>query len=227
MKQEKNGVHKIAVISDTHGRIREEALPYLQEAELILHAGDFADENTYDRLLSLGQMTAVRGNCDGDWAERLPREITFELYGKTVTMVHNLKKISGKGEKADLIISGHTHKYREKTEGKTLYLNPGSLGLTSTLAMLETDGTGENWKVTRVDLAGESKPGESFDLSSGKLEKAVVDVVSDLQKGKTLEKIMKKRGLSRELTEQIAQIYYTHPGIDTDGILNRIEIAGR
>ena len=34
-------------------------------------------------------------------------------------------------------------------------------------------------------------------------------------------------GLPKDLTDQIVQIYYTHPGVDTTGVLNRLEIAGK
>ena len=39
---------------------------------------------------------------------------------------------------------------------------------------------------------------------------------------KPVEKIAKKHDVSEEVVEQILQIYTTHPGITTDGILNRL-----
>ena len=39
---------------------------------------------------------------------------------------------------------------------------------------------------------------------------------------KPVEKIAKKHDVSVEVVEQILQIYTTHPGITTDGILNRL-----
>ena len=47
-------------------------------------------------------------------------------------------------------------------------------------------------------------------------------IVKDMQWNKPVEKIAKKHVVSVEVVEQILQIYTTHPGITTDGILNRL-----
>ena len=47
-------------------------------------------------------------------------------------------------------------------------------------------------------------------------------VVKDMQGNRPVEKIAKKHDVSEEVVEQILQIYTTHPGITTDGILNRL-----
>ncbi len=47
-------------------------------------------------------------------------------------------------------------------------------------------------------------------------------IVKDMQWNKPVEKIAKKHDVSVEIVEQILQIYPTHPGITTDGILNRL-----
>ena len=46
-------------------------------------------------------------------------------------------------------------------------------------------------------------------------------VVKDMQWNRSVEKIAKRQDVSVEVVEQILQIYTTHPGITTDGILNR------
>ena len=50
----------------------------------------------------------------------------------------------------------------------------------------------------------------------------VQGIVKDMQWNKPVEKIAKKHDVSVEVVEQILQIYTTHPGITTDGILNRL-----
>jgi hypothetical protein len=45
--------------------------------------------------------------------------------------------------------------------------------------------------------------------------------------GKTVEEISKKSRVDVQLVNQILQIYTTHPGIDVQGVLDRMEIAGR
>ena len=47
-------------------------------------------------------------------------------------------------------------------------------------------------------------------------------VVKDMQWNRSVEKIAKRQDVSEEVVEQILQIYTTHPGITTDGILNRL-----
>ena len=40
---------------------------------------------------------------------------------------------------------------------------------------------------------------------------------------KTVDKIAQKNRVDKALVEEILQIYTTHPGIDVDGILNRMK----
>ncbi len=256
-----SSMHRVAVISDTHGILRPEAIEMLRKAELILHGGDVADQKTLDRLGECARVIAVRGNCDKEWAEELPQEACFELYGKMIYMVHNKKHISGKAEKADVIIYGHSHKYEEKEEDGRLWLNPGSggprrFGRPATMAVLEIDEESGSLTVKRIELtegeerntagaargmtgveqgaagAARNTAGANADdlcpeLGSGELRGIVETIVRDLGRGKSVDRIVKTRGISRMLTEQICQIYFTHPGIDVQGVMDRIEIAGR
>ena len=229
--------HKIAVISDTHGILRPKAVELLQSAELILHGGDIADQKTLDRLKECARVIAVRGNCDKEWAEELPQEISLELYGKKIYMIHNKKQMSPKAEDADLVIYGHSHKYEEKKEDGRLWLNPGSggprrFGRPATMAMLEIDEESGSLTVTRIGLSEGEAQDEAPDslcpeLGSGELRGIVETVVKDLARGRSVDHIVKTRRISRVLTEQICQIYFTHPGIDAQGVMDRIEIAGR
>lgn len=229
-------IHKIAVISDTHGILKPETVEALREAELILHGGDIADRKILDRLNECARVIAVRGNCDKEWAEELPQEISFELYGKKIYMIHNKKQRSAKAEEADIVIYGHSHKYEEKEEDGRLWLNPGSggprrFGKPATMAVLELDEESGSLTVKRIEL-GEAQDAtgiarERPELGSGELRGIVETIVKDLGHGKSVDRIVKTRGISRALTEQICQIYFTHPGIDVQGVMDRIEIAGR
>ena len=58
-----------------------------------------------------------------------------------------------------------------------------------------------------------------MDRDMGALVRAVV---KDMQWNRPVEKIAKRQDVSVEVVEQILQIYTTHPGITTDGILNRL-----
>ena len=228
-------IHRIAVISDTHGILRPETVEALRSAELILHGGDIANRKTLDRLGECARVIAVRGNCDKEWAEALPQEVCFELYGKKIYMVHNRKQRSEEAETADIVIYGHSHKYEEKEENGRLWLNPGSggprrVGKPATMAMLEIDEESGSLAVKRIELSGDEARNEDSlcpELDSGELRGIVETIVRDLSRGRSVDHIVKTRGISRALTEQISQIYFTHPGIDVQGVVDRIEIAGR
>ena len=243
-------MYRIAVISDTHGTLRPEAIDLLRSADRILHCGDIADQGTLDRLRQLGEVTAVRGNCDGEWAAELPGELLLDLCGRKVYMIHDRKQMSALAEQADIVLFGHSHRYEEKEEDGKLWLNPGSggprrFGRPATMAVLEFESESERPTVrkaelseeaarrTGVDRGSETKervPGAEeagSEFTSGRLHGIVSQMVRDLERGKSVDYIVKRRGVSRALAEQICQIYFTHPGIDVQGVLDRIEIAGR
>lgn len=230
-------VHKIAVISDTHGSLRPKAVASFKSAELILHGGDIADQKTFDRLNECARVIAVRGNCDKEWAKELPQEVSLELYGRKIYMVHNKKQMTPKAKEADLIIYGHSHRYEETEEDGRLLLNPGSggprrFGRPATMAVLEIDEENGSMAVKRIELSADAAQDTAADnlcpdLDSGKLREIVETVVRDLARGRSVDRIVKAHGISPVLTEQICQIYFTHPGIDTQGVMDRIEIAGR
>ncbi len=222
-----SGVHRIAVISDTHGLIRPEAVPVLQSAERILHAGDIASRETLDRLGQLGEVTAVRGNCDGPWAEDIPWERVLDLYGHRVYMVHSIRTASSLGEGADITVFGHSHRYEETWADGVLRLNPGSagpkrFGRPASMAVLELDGTG-GIRVEKIELSAAGAPAPS--RRPADLYQTIELVVRNLRKGRAPEFISGKYGIPPDLTAQICQIYYTHPGVDIQGILDRMETA--
>lgn len=312
--------HRIAIISDTHGILRQEAAGVLRSVELILHGGDIADRELLERLNEFAGVTAVRGNCDREWAEYLPQEVFLELYGKRIYMIHNKKHISKKAEDADIIIYGHSHKYEVKEKDGRLWLNPGSsgperFGRPATMAVLELEEETGGVTVERINLSGTDlkkteagdssgsdagrtdlpadrtnspnaektdlsadgtnspdtektdlpadgtnspdaektdlpvdetnspdtektdlpadgmnravQEGQTLEFGSGELQSMVAQIVKDLGRGRTVERIVAARGVSRALTEQVCQIYFTHPGIDLQGVLDRMEIAGR
>ncbi len=234
-------VREIAVISDTHGLLRPEAAKILSSADMILHAGDIDSHDVLNALGNLARTSAVRGNCDGDWAEDIPGEALLELYGSKIYMVHNKKNISLLAGRADIIIYGHSHKYEAARKDGRLWLNPGSAGprrrgRPATMAMLCLGETTGDISVRRIELAdgGASvkDDGNAFRESSTgfcppDLQARMPSVIRDLKKGKTLEDITKTYGIGRGTAEQICQIYFTHPGIDARGVLDRMEIAGK
>ena len=62
---------KIGIISDTHGLLRPEVLEILKDCDCIFHGGDINKPEILDILGKMGNLYAVRGNNDKDWAEGL------------------------------------------------------------------------------------------------------------------------------------------------------------
>lgn len=80
-------LHKIAVISDTHGLLRPEVVKELRDCELILHGGDINSQVIPDKLNQIAKVIVVRGNNDKEWAKNIPEEMSIKLYGRQVYMI--------------------------------------------------------------------------------------------------------------------------------------------
>ena len=120
---------KIGVVSDTHGLLRPEVPAVLEGVDAILHGGDIGGQDILDALGELAPVYPVRGNNDwGPWGESIPLTRELELGGLRICMAHMKRDLPGDLTSYDLVITGHTHKYAESRQGKTLLLNPGSCG---------------------------------------------------------------------------------------------------
>lgn len=118
----------IGVISDTHGLLRQEVLSHLRSCDVILHGGDINRQDILETLRAIAPLYVVRGNNDKEWAEGMPVFEDFILDGIHVYMTHKKKDLPEDLSKFDLIITGHTHRYEEKTVNDIVFLNPGSCG---------------------------------------------------------------------------------------------------
>jgi uncharacterized protein len=133
---------QLAVISDTHLPKGSRVLPgacveRLQEADLILHAGDFVQESVLDELLGYGEVVAVHGNVDNAALRaRLPADRTLELPGAVkLAMTHDAGPAQGRLARArrrfpdaHALIFGHSHLPLHETDPRTGFqlFNPGS-----------------------------------------------------------------------------------------------------
>lgn len=86
---------KIGIISDTHGLLRPEVLEILKTCDCILHAGDVDRPEILDQLRPLGNLYAVRGNNDGDWARGMGTTLRFKIENISFFMTHNKKMWHG------------------------------------------------------------------------------------------------------------------------------------
>lgn len=136
---------KIAIISDTHGLLRPEALTAIEGVELILHAGDIGAAEILDQLSDIAPVHAVRGNNDLKlpWANDLPDQLILNLNGWQTLLIHDIADVPARlTDNIKLIITGHSHKPLIEWRDQRLYLNPGSAGrrrfkLPVTLALLD------------------------------------------------------------------------------------------
>ena len=153
----------VGVIADTHGVLDPAVMGIFAGVEHIIHAGDVGERAVLEELGALAPVTAVRGHGDaGAWAAELLGEAELTLAGTLIlvghverTLVERHRPISD----FDIVISGHTHTRRMRTEGHTTFLCPGSATLPSqdhgrSVAVLRlSDGDPE---VTFVELGDEA-----------------------------------------------------------------------
>jgi uncharacterized protein len=121
----------VGLISDTHGLLRPQAVEALRGVHRIIHAGDIGGEEVLAALRAIAPVDAVRGNNDCDpWATRIPTELTLDLGGVAVHVLHDLKELQLDPVRAGVkvVIAGHSHKPDVREQGGVLYVNPGSAG---------------------------------------------------------------------------------------------------
>ena len=227
---ENNPYHRIAVLADTHGLLRPEITEILGTCEVILHGGDLSSRKILDELEQIAPVHVVRGNNDKEWAEGMAEELDVTMFGLRIYMIHNQKHRRKNLEGIDLFIYGHSHKYEQKTEEGVCFLNPGSCGprrfrLPVTMAVLEVqEGTGQ-WRVEKIDLTGGEENRQALrGLTEENLEQTVQSILRDMKAGRQVETIARRLGLDREFVEQVCRIYVTHPGVDAQGIVSKMEV---
>jgi putative phosphoesterase len=127
------------VLSDTHLRADLTALPpevwaALDEADVVLHAGDVVTGDLLAALAERAPTHAVLGNNDLSLVGRLPDRLEVDLAGVRVAMVHDSGPRSGRDRRlrrwfpdADVVVFGHSHEPLDAwgVDGQRLF-NPGS-----------------------------------------------------------------------------------------------------
>ncbi len=218
---------RIGIISDTHDLLRQEVRKVLSSCDRILHAGDITRPELLRELEEIAPVTAVRGNCDGDWAAALPTLWEGDIGGVHILMTHRRRDLPSDLTGCDIAVFGHSHRYcsdwSDRRGGKrTLLLNPGScgplrfrLGATMTVLTVSEDG----FTARRIDLSRETAaaqgPGED-------LKKQIGIVLRETGKGRSVEEIARKWGMDPELTERIVRLIVTHPGVTEEGIMTKM-----
>jgi putative phosphoesterase len=119
---------QIAILSDTHGLLRDFVMKELAAADCSIHAGDINTPYITGTIQQLGETYVVRGNNDKEWAEALPKSITVTIEGVRFFIVHNKKDVPNNLIDVDVVVYGHSHKYSAEIINGILFLNPGSCG---------------------------------------------------------------------------------------------------
>ena len=130
----------LALISDTHlprgrRRLPEDCVGRLEQADLILHAGDILSASTLAELELIGPpVVAVQGNQDdAELRRQLPIERTVQAQDARIGMVHDagakdgrLRRLRRRFPDAQAVVFGHSHiPLHEQDEGFQIF-NPGS-----------------------------------------------------------------------------------------------------
>lgn len=217
---------RIGVISDTHGLLREEVRKVLQGCDIILHGGDIHNETVIKKLQEIASLYVVRGNVDKEWAKNLPKLLEVELFGIRIKMIHNIKELPQDLGAVDLVIYGHSHKYVDQVKNGIRFLNPGSCGPKRfynpiTMALIEV-AEDRKYEIKRIDILQEQQGAIKMPKKEQDRRKMIKVIMRAVDKGQTVEQIAHNNHIDVDLAEQICRMYLTHPGVDVDGILDRI-----
>lgn len=133
---------RIGLLSDTHlpGERRvlwEEVRTAFEGVDLILHGGDIVLPSVLDWLEEIAPTLAARGNNDLGWEDPRVRDVQWlEAEGFRIAMVHDMEPETRPiaelrerylgGERADIIVTGHTHIERIDYREGVLQINSGS-----------------------------------------------------------------------------------------------------
>jgi putative phosphoesterase len=163
----------IALISDTHGLLRPEAVRALTGVRHIIHAGDIGRPEILEELGKLAPVHAVRGNNDqGAWAAEIPLYLALQLEGVNILVLHDVKEIDsmrrhcpliGPAAAFDVVVSGHSHKPAISERNGVQFVNPGSAGprrfsLPVTIAYLDITPGSTRARIIDISQAAPRKP---------------------------------------------------------------------
>ena len=134
----------IGVVSDTHNNLKniKQIISLFNNEDVcsVIHTGDIANEKALKEFSNLNtELIGVYGNNDrnesglNDIAKKYSFKFqnppkSIKIFGKKITIFHEPEEIDSfiiKNPEVDLILHGHTHRYRNEVKNKTLIFNPG------------------------------------------------------------------------------------------------------
>jgi putative phosphoesterase len=177
---------RVAILSDTHGRIDPRIAGVVASCDCAVHAGDIGAATVLEALRPLMKtVVVVLGNNDvaekldaEDWAvlREVPYEAQLELCGGPLVVVHGHKAgpvdrrhawLRNRYPAARAVVYGHSHRLVCDQSEMPWVLNPGSAGLTRTFGgpscqVLSTGGG--HWVIETVRFPSQTRkarPGEA------------------------------------------------------------------
>lgn len=163
----------IGVISDTHKYFDENVKNFLKDVDLVLHAGDFGNIETANKIADFKPLKGVYGNCDGtDIREYHPYIQVLEIEGIKILMMH-IGGYPGRydyramqlinAHRPDIFICGHSHILKVIYDNKfnCLTINPGAAGI-------------EGFHVVRTAIRFHIDKGKIHDMEIGEWPKKVI-----------------------------------------------------
>jgi putative phosphoesterase len=127
-------IHRLGLISDTHGLVRPGVHDALEGVELILHAGDVGGSSILDELRMIAPVMAVFGNTDPPDEPGLKDSILLDVDGVSLHVSHGHEIGSPTPARlatrydADVVVYGHTHRQLVTELDGRLFVNPGAAG---------------------------------------------------------------------------------------------------
>lgn len=134
----------IGVVSDTHNNIKSIkkiiSLFNNEDVVSVIHTGDIASAKALEKFSNLEtKLVGVYGNNDRyeSGLDTIAKKCSFEfqnppksiqIFDKKITIFHEPDEIDSfikQNPEVDLILHGHTHRYRNEVRNKTLIFNPG------------------------------------------------------------------------------------------------------
>ena len=150
---------KILVVSDSHGQNYhlKRAIEKVQPIDMLIHLGDFDNNEDEIRAMAGCKVEMVPGN--NDYYSRLEREQLIQIGNYTVLLTHGHRYSVNSGlerlqdnamqMRADIVIFGHTHHPLIDLSRNVWMINPGSIshprqdGRVPSFIIMEIDSRGQ------------------------------------------------------------------------------------
>lgn len=134
----------VGVVSDTHNNLKniDQIISLFndKEIQLVIHTGDITNAKSLDKFSKLNaNLIGVYGNNDKNEAglENIATKNNFQfqeppklitLFNRNIAIFHEPDSIDDfliVNRDIDIVLHGHTHRYRNEIEKDVLFFNPG------------------------------------------------------------------------------------------------------